>query len=156
MLNDPIKCPKCARLFYYKNYFVFHYKDVHSQDRAEVCQFCGKVFKNARRLNSHILVHSVGEKRFKCEICSKEFNFSSDLLRHKRIHENNKPFKCPVEDCGKSFVQSYALKLHLDVHNRVKFGCDKCGAQYSVKTSLKTHMQKCINGIEPKRATRYK
>lgn len=153
-LKDPIKCPKCDRLFYYKSYFAFHFKDVHSQDRCEVCQYCGKVFKNSRRLNSHILIHNEGEKRFKCETCNKEFNYSGDLLRHKRIHENNKPFKCPVEDCGKSFVQSYALKLHLDVHNRVKFGCDRCGAQYSVKTTLKTHMQKCMNGTVNSRPAR--
>lgn len=76
-LKDPIKCPKCDRLFYYKSYFTFHYNDVHTS-RAEVCEHCGKVFKNIRRLNSHVLVHNVGEKRFKCEICTKEwvFNFN--------------------------------------------------------------------------------
>lgn len=87
-LKDPISCPKCDRQFYYKAYLQFHYKDVHSEDREEVCQFCGKVFKNSRRLNSHLLVHqNDAEKRHKCETCGKQFNFSGDLIRHKRVRK---------------------------------------------------------------------
>lgn len=85
-LKDPITCPKCNRQFFYKAYFQFHYKDVHRDDREEICQYCGKVFKNSRRLNSHILVHqSDTEKKFKCDQCMKQFNFSGDLTRHKRV-----------------------------------------------------------------------
>lgn len=85
-LKDPIECPKCDRQFFYKSYFQFHFKDVHREDREEVCQYCGKVFKNSRRLNSHLVVHQKGaEKRHKCETCEKQFNFSGDLIRHKRV-----------------------------------------------------------------------
>lgn len=86
MLKDPITCPKCDRQFFYKAYFQFHYKDVHREDREEICQFCGKVFKNSRRLNSHILIHQTeNEKKHKCDQCQKQFNFSGDLTRHKRV-----------------------------------------------------------------------
>lgn len=85
-LKDPITCPKCNRQFFFKAYFQFHYKDVHREDREEICQFCGKVFKNSRRLNSHILIHQTeNEKKYKCEKCQKQFNFSGDLTRHKRV-----------------------------------------------------------------------
>lgn len=150
-LKDPIKCPKCEKLFYYKSYFAFHYKDVHQEQACEVCMYCGKTFKNTRRLNSHILIHNVGEKKFKCPYCEKQFNYSGDMLRHKRIHEQIKPYECHFDNCGKKFVQSYALKLHLDVHNNVRFKCDSCGSEFSVKTTLKNHMKKCINGISPYR-----
>lgn len=85
-LKDPITCPKCDRQFFYKAYFQFHYKDVHREDREEICQFCGKVFKNSRRLNSHVLIHQTeSEKKYKCDNCPKQFNFSGDLTRHKRV-----------------------------------------------------------------------
>lgn len=85
-LKEPIVCPKCNRQFFYKAYFQFHFKDVHRDDREEICQFCGKVFKNSRRLNSHILIHqSESDKKYKCDMCSKQFNFSGDLTRHKRV-----------------------------------------------------------------------
>lgn len=84
-LKDPITCPKCNRQFFYKAYFQFHYKDVHREDREEICQYCGKVFKNSRRLNSHILIHQTdNEKKFKCNKCDRQFNFSGDLTRHQR------------------------------------------------------------------------
>lgn len=85
-LKDPITCPKCSRQFFYKAYFQFHYKDVHREDREEICQYCGKVFKNSRRLNSHILIHQTDiEKKFKCDKCDRQFNFSGDLTRHRRV-----------------------------------------------------------------------
>jgi hypothetical protein len=66
-LKDPITCPKCNRLFYYKAYFQFHFKDVHREDREEICQYCGKVFKNSRRLNSHIFIHQTNsETQVRC------------------------------------------------------------------------------------------
>lgn len=49
--------------------------------------------------------------------------------------------------CPKAFTQSYALKLHLDVHNKIKFSCDNCQSQFSAKRTLKSHIEKCINGI---------
>lgn len=92
-LKEPITCPKCNRQFFYKAYFQFHFKDVHRDDREEICQFCGKIFKNSRRLNSHILIHqSENEKKYKCDVCTKQFNFSGDLTRHKRV-SLTKPYR---------------------------------------------------------------
>ena len=87
-LSKPISCPVCNRLFFYKAYFQFHFKDVHAENQEKVCQFCGKIFKNSRRLNSHVLIHqSETEKKFKCDKCVKQFHFSGDLSRHKRVNE---------------------------------------------------------------------
>ena len=112
----------------------------------QICEVCGIVFKNIRRLNSHILIHN-NEKKFKCTECDKEFNFSGDFARHQRIHTNIRPYKC--EHCEKSFKQSYALTLHLNTHNKnMKFKCDNCNtAEFSCKPSLKKHLIKCLNGI---------
>lgn len=58
-----------------------------------------------------------------------------------QVHDNIKPYKCNL--CPKSFTQSYALKLHLDVHNKVRFNCDLCGASFCGKPTLKKHIAKC-------------
>lgn len=89
-LSEPISCPKCHRLFFYKAYFQFHFKDVHEIDHQKVCQFCGKIFKNSRRLNSHVLIHQTeSEKKYKCDQCDKKFLSSGDLTRHKRVSESS-------------------------------------------------------------------
>lgn len=60
-----------------------------------------------------------------------------------QVHDNIKPFKCHL--CSKSFVQSYALRLHLNVHNNVRYSCDFCGTSFSGKPTLKRHVAKCSN-----------
>lgn len=69
-----------------------------------------------------------------------------------QVHENIKPYKCHL--CTKSFVQSYALKLHINVHNKIKYTCDLCASEFSGKPSLKKHMMKCLNGILVSRSSK--
>lgn len=51
-------------------------------------------------------------------------------------------------------MQSYALKLHVNVHNKIRYTCDLCASEFSGKPTLKKHMAKCINGIAVTRNNR--
>lgn len=85
-LDEPIICSECGRSFFYRAYFIFHFKDVHQNQNQGVCHHCGKSFKNQRGLKNHILTHQPdSEKQFQCENCFKKFGFFSDFLRHKRV-----------------------------------------------------------------------
>ena len=47
-------------------------------------------------LKMHIkMVHMPAEVLFECMICSKKFTRKAHLKRHLRIHDPEKPFKCP-------------------------------------------------------------
>lgn len=58
-----------------------------------------------------------------CEFCNRRFNESSNLIKHRRIHTGQRPYKCTF--CGKDFTQS----SNLNVHKRI------CKGQYFSRTS---------------------
>ena len=53
-----------------------------------------------------------------CNHCDKCFSRGGDLLRHKRTHTGEKPYKC--KHCGKCFTQIASLKRHTRLHTGEK------------------------------------
>lgn len=82
-----------------------------------------------------------------CELCSQKFSYASELLKHKRLHENQ--VSCEVNEkvsteqeefpkqapepsfpcniCDRSFVTSQSLKRHKLLHVKDDRRCPKCG-----------------------------
>uniref|UniRef100_A0A673ZV28 PR/SET domain 15 n=1 Tax=Salmo trutta TaxID=8032 RepID=A0A673ZV28_SALTR len=90
------------------------------------------------------LRQGVDHKRvYKCTLCNKVFQNSSNLNRHIRSH-GDKLFKC--DDCDKMFSRKESLKQHisykhskneLDVEYRYK--CNTCDKAFRVENALKFH-----------------
>lgn len=56
------------------------------------------------------MVHMPAEVLFECTVCSKKFTRKAHLKRHLRIHEPEKPYKCPHCDYRYVVAQIYYLK----------------------------------------------
>lgn len=75
----------------------------------------------------------------------------SKLLRHKRKHEDDRRFMCPVEGCGKSFTRAEHLKGHSITHLGTKpFECpvEGCCAKFSARSSLYIHSKKHLQDVD--------
>ncbi|KAI7869504.1 hypothetical protein BDF14DRAFT_1689857, partial [Spinellus fusiger] len=54
-------------------------------------------------------------KRYKCAYCPKEFTRPSSLTTHTYSHTGEKPFKCPIEGCGRHFSVVSNLRRHAKI-----------------------------------------
>ncbi|KAI7902218.1 uncharacterized protein BX663DRAFT_401200, partial [Cokeromyces recurvatus] len=54
-------------------------------------------------------------KKYGCNICNKRFTRPSSLTTHIYSHTGEKPFKCLVEGCGRSFSVVSNLRRHAKV-----------------------------------------
>lgn len=57
-------------------------------------------------------------KRYKCNVCQKRFTRPSSLQTHTYSHTGEKPFKCPVEGCGRHFSVVSNLRRHQKIHSK--------------------------------------
>jgi uncharacterized Zn-finger protein len=74
-------------------------------------------------------------------------NAHSNQLNSPPLHESQSQsqsescFKCPFENCNKSFSKKPNLKSHLVSHSGVRpYGCQQCGMPFMRKHDLKRHL----------------
>ena len=115
--SKPFKCPhlKCNRSFGSKYDLKIHER-THSNEKTEICKFCGMKYHDPRNLQKHIKqVHesNVSQRQYKCRKCQKEFNRKDSLKKHflTHLHPNQrKLYQC--HKCDKSFASKSNLSKH--------------------------------------------
>lgn len=84
-----------------------------------------------------------GERPYKCTftLCEKTFVTRPSLVKHLRVHRQEKPHGCTV--CTKRFATTYHLKLHMNTHTGAKpYECNQCDRAFTQLGTLKAHQLK--------------
>ncbi|EAA27789.3 hypothetical protein GE21DRAFT_4311 [Neurospora crassa] len=75
--------------------------------------------------------------------CTKTFNRPARLAAHLRSHTNDRPFKCPYDDCDKDYLEEKHLSQHIKGShtNDRKYTCPEpgCGKSFVTNTRLRRH-----------------
>ncbi|XP_064466594.1 zinc finger protein 236-like [Ornithodoros turicata] len=121
--------------------------------RWHQCMYCTKEFKKPSDLVRHIRIHTQ-EKPYKCERCFRAFAVKSTLTAHMRAtHLGLRQYTCPT--CHKSFSAKGSLKVHLCTHTGDKpYRCGVCSKSFSSSTRCKSHVvTHCLNEEGAKNVT---
>lgn len=105
---------------------------------------CSRHFNHLSSLIKHERIHR-NERPYVCGICGQSFVQSSNLKRHEKAHTGEKPYKCEL--CPKQFSTACNLRQHSQIHENcsgeLKYSCSKCGKAYIYTSSLIKHQKKC-------------
>eukprot|EP00066_Takifugu_rubripes_P014995 XP_011604261.1 PREDICTED: zinc finger protein 574 [Takifugu rubripes] len=112
------QCDLCHRTFTSINRLAAHTR-VHEQGTYE-CPDCGKMFKKATSLQTHMRTHS-GVARYLCVDCGSGFTTEMTLIMHRKTHTVDPFHKCRF--CNKTFTNMTKYLYHRRSHlNRDSVG----------------------------------
>ncbi|KXJ74108.1 hypothetical protein RP20_CCG014346 [Aedes albopictus] len=135
-LEKTFRCDQCDASYRLRSSLEAHLK-THSATPF-ICDACGAFFKNKSYLRQHVTYKHSRNYRYFCEFCPKACATSSDLLRHRRVHTNERPYKC--DQCDARFKAHDGYQKHMRSHAGEKiYRCDLCERSFMSHCSLKTH-----------------
>lgn len=112
------QCDYCGKISTSRSDYEEHQTEHEGEPRFK-CRKCEKSFASKEEARTHLTTaHSLEDKPYACETCSKSFKNRYQLILHNRTHTGEKPFQCPI--CERAFSMSSNLQKHLDTHSTEK------------------------------------
>jgi len=147
------RCNLCNLTFSDEEMLARHMKSKHTA-KTNVCKDCGKAYSTKGSLAQHVHHYHRHPNAYTCRVCDKKFNRKDFLIKHSKVHSNEREFKC--KQCEKTFKTSASLSAHVNgSHNETRrFVCDFCGMRTSWRLSYLEHMK--LHTGEPRKSGRKK
>ena len=103
-------CKICGKNFFSTMSLIYHIKQ-HKDKSKFYCTNC-EHFIHSNNYEKHISISNCAKQNeaYSCEFCGKGFAHQINVVNHRKIHTNEKEFKCTL--CLKSFHQKGNLETH--------------------------------------------
>ena len=142
--KNSVVCHLCGFSAADKTLLLRHIK-CHHEAVPEQCPICGKTCKDKACLASHIkCVHEPAT----CTICGAVVKRIKIHMEQMHMDDSDKRYSC--SDCGKGFMDKYALKKHvINMHTKsqphqCRYGCDN---RYNDVSNRNAHEKRRHGGI---------
>ncbi|CAH1982134.1 unnamed protein product [Acanthoscelides obtectus] len=160
------QCPKCDYKTVKRNTFQYHslqHLGV-GKPKPHKCSHCDESFASYTSLNDHILrkhpsfAASIKCEIYKCEKCTFSTTINAKLEKHLLSHPGtpssyilNVCVYCSKKFYGKQKMNDHVLKNHpnaVEVLDYKVLECEKCKYKTTIKSSLRSHMNKHSQNID--------
>ena len=146
--QQEIYCKQCDFKTGYKSTLKSHIDRIHTKSRTQ-CKECSWT-GNPSYLQRHRSIH--GSKRYKCDICCKEYPRKSHVEDHKNRAHFGVKYSCPK--CEYKATTTANLKTHIkSKHEGVKSPCNQCDYKAFDMQSLSKHVKAVHLGLKPHQCT---
>ena len=110
-----------------------------ASSNANVCQFCGKMFKSLQSLKNHEKKHFASAEKLDCDSCGLCFKYPGALRRHKSKHHQGQLLGQMCDICGGVYQHvNEHRKIH-DENRERKYQCSYCDQKLTSKANLTIH-----------------
>lgn len=87
-------------------------KDQELTNTTSQCEYCDQRFLCIGLKDAHGAVHGLPTKPFNCRLCAANFDASTKLIRHEKLHKTNGPTK-KCRHCKQVFDNNFDLSNHI-------------------------------------------
>uniref|UniRef100_A0A8C5E5Z5 Zinc finger and BTB domain-containing protein 16-A-like n=1 Tax=Gouania willdenowi TaxID=441366 RepID=A0A8C5E5Z5_GOUWI len=142
-------CGECGLQLHSRQAFEQH-RRLHTEEKGNGCEYCGKHFQDSMRLRMHMLSHTAPAEALVCDQCGATFS-SEDalegptmavfcLLCAKRFQTQKALQHYICSHCDRPFPSHTTLKRHLRSHTGDHpFECEFCGSCFRDDGTLRGH-----------------